>query len=204
MAADHDGRTYQGGQGVDVGSQHGGYFLHKNIANHSPANPRQRTEQNCGDRASVKGQRLLRTCDGKEGQPGSVEQQDGAAQTVDERIPEERDDACEHGDGEIRPVADRRGRNGSDHDVPRNAARVPRREAQHQDAEEIKPVLDGFGRTTEREHERSGQVEYSQQRGQRMFKSRGDHADIHACAATTTASTPASKVGWMTGAKRGL
>jgi len=200
----YNGRAYQSGKRVNVGSQHGGYLSQKHIPNHPAADPRQCTEEDRCDWTGVKCEGLLRPRYGKQAQAGGVEQQDRAVQPIDERVPEECYDARKHGDGDIPPVADRRGWKGSDHDVPRNTARVSRREAQDQDAEEIEPVLDGFGRAAEREDERSGQVEHRQHSAQGVLDTCRDHADSHACAATTIASTPARKVGWMTGAKRGL
>jgi hypothetical protein len=91
-------------------------------------------------------------------------------------------------------------------DGPRrmSPAGVSRGGAQHQNAEKIKPVLDGFRRAAEREDQCSRQVEPRQQGGQRVFAASRDHGESHACAATTIASTPACKVGWITGANPGL
>ena len=61
-------------------------------------------------------------------------------------------------------------------------------------------------RAAERENERAAKIEGHQQRVHQdvLVDDHRLYADSQACAATTSASTPVFKVGWITGAKRGL
>jgi len=96
--------------------------------------------------------------------------------------------------------------NGSDHQIARDPARVARRERHHQISKQIESMLDRGGCAAERKNERAAKIEDHQQRVYEAM-SVHDHrvyADSQACAATTSASTPVSNVGWITGAKRGL
>ena len=202
----NNGCAYQSGESVDIGSQHRGDLPDEHVAHDPAADPRQRAEQNGRHWTDVKRQRFIRARGDEKAEPGGVEQQDRAAQPIDQGIPEKGDRARKDGNGNIFPIAHSRRRNGSDHDVPGNAARVSRREAEDQDAKEVKFVFDSFGRTAESKDECSCQVEHRQQRiGKIRFDGgRLDQGDSQACAATTIASTPAFKVGWITGAKPGL
>jgi len=203
----HNNRcAYQSGESVDIGSQHRRDLPDQHVAHHPAADSRQRAKQNGRDRTDVKRQRFISARHHEKAETSGVEQQDRAAQPIDQGIPEKGDRARKDGNGNVFPIFYRRRRNGSDHDVPGNAARVSGREAEDQDAEEIKLVFDGSGRATEGEDECSGQVEYRQQRigKMRIDGGRLDQGDSQACAATTIPSTPACKVGWMTGAKPGL
>jgi hypothetical protein len=160
------------------------------IAHHAAADPRQRTEQNGRDGTDVKRQCFFGARRDEKGETGGVEQQHRAAQLVDQGIPEEGNHARKDGDGKIAPVIDRRGRNGSDHDVARNAARVSRCEAQDKNAKEIELMLDGLGRAAEGEDEGAREVEDRQQSIGKMRIDGCDlhHADSQACAATTMAT----------------
>ena len=204
--ADNDGCADESGERVDIRSQHSRNFSYEHIPNHSAADPRQSAEKNGRDRTDMERQRFIGARRDKKGEAGGIEEQDRAAQPVDQGIPEERDHAGKDGDGEICPIIYRRRRNGSDHDVPGNSAGVSRRKAENQNAKEIQFMLDGLGCPAEGEDECSCKVEYGQQRiGQMGIDgSHLHHADSQACAATTMASTPAFKVGLITGAKRGL
>ncbi len=198
--------AYQSGESVDIGSQHRGDLPDEHVAHYPAADPRQRAEQNGRDRTDVKRQRFICAGGDEKAETSGVEQQDRAAQPIDQGIPENGDRARKDGNGNVFPIVDSRRRNGSDHDVPGNAARVSGREAEDQNAKEIELVFDGFGRTAEGEDECSCQVEYRQQRigKMRIDGGRLDQRDSQACAATTIASTPAFKVGWITGANPGL
>ena len=71
---------------------------------------------------------------------------------------------------------------------------------------QIEPVLHRGRRSAERKDERAAKIEGHQQRVYQDMPVYGHRAyvDSQACAATTSASTPVSNVGWITGAKRGL
>ena len=66
-------------------------------------------------------------------------------------------------------------------------------------------MLDSRGCPAQSKHERAAQVEGPQQCVYQdvTVYGRQAHIDSHACAATYQASTPFSKVAWITGAKRG-
>src|ERR1700730_14400117 len=139
-------------------------------------------------------------------------------------MPIKRDHTGEDRNGDGPPIADCSRRNGSDENVAGNPARGPCGKREHEHPEQVEPVLDPGHRSPEREHERAAEIETYRERDDHRDSS-GDHsaqcrptvahaegnrtgrvahADSQACAAATSASTPVSRVGWMTGAKRGL
>jgi hypothetical protein len=158
----NNGCAYQSGESVDIGSQHRGDVADQHVAHDPAADSRQRAKQNGRDRTDVKRQSFISARDDEKTETSGVEQQDRAAEPIDQGIPEKRDRARKDGNGNILPIVHRRRRNGSDHDVPGNATRVSGREAEDQNAKEIKFVFNSFGRAAESEDECSCQVEYRQ------------------------------------------
>ena len=142
----------------------------------------------------------------KRRQSGGIEHQHGAAQPVDDSIPKERNQPGKHGNGDISPVADSRWWNRSNHQIARDPARIACREGQYQNTKQIEPVPHRSRRSAERKHERAAKIERHQQSVDHdvLVDDHQAYIDNQACAATTSASTPVSKVGWITGAKRGL
>ena len=94
----------------------------------------------------------------------------------------------------------------ADKQVAGNPACVPRREGKHHQTEQIEFALDTGCCAAECEDERTEQIERNQKRARQVLSVNQNvvHDASHACAATTRAFTPVSRVGWITGAKRGL
>src|SRR5262252_9342223 len=68
-------------------------------------------------------------------------------------------------------------RNGADHHIARDAARVPRSESENQHPKEIEPVLDTSHGTAEREDKSAPQIEHRQRCAHEILF--GDHRSAH-------------------------
>src|SRR6202011_4887798 len=125
---------------------------------------------------------------------------------VDIGIPEERHQSCQKRDPEIAPVADGCRRNRADKQIASNSPRVPRREGEHHQSKQIEFALDTGCCAAQCEDERTEQIERDQKGTPQVLSVNESvvHDASQACAATTRAFTPVSRVGWITGAKCGL
>jgi hypothetical protein len=164
QAGGHDHRCAgQRGGRVQLAAENRGDLRHEHVAQHAPADAGQDAEQDRRDGVEPGRQRLQRTRDREEREPGGIEHQHRAAQPVDDREPEKGDETRRERDADVPPVADRRRRRGAEEDVAGEAADVARRERQHQHAEDIEPVLDARHRPAQSEDERAGQVEHDEE-----------------------------------------
>lgn len=118
---DHNNaRTNEGGDCVKLSPQYSRYFPYKYISHHAATDSGQHAEE-CGrDRAHSKGKCFTGSGYRKQCQSGRVEYQDWAAEAIDDAIPEERNQAPQHRNNDLTPVADRCRRKGSNHHIARD------------------------------------------------------------------------------------
>ncbi len=95
------------------------------------------------------------------------------------------------------PVTDGCRRNGADQQIAGNSARIARREGKDHQTEEIELALDTGGCTAQCEDERTEQIKREQNGAGQVSPVNQNfvHEASHACAATTRAFTPVSRVG---------
>ena len=192
--------------GIKICPEYSRSFVHENITQHSASNSSQHPHNRSHHWIESGGQRFLRTGDGEQSQAGAIEQQHRPAVHVDFGIPEKYHQASQQTDAQITPVVYGCRWNGADQQVSGNPPCVPCREGKHHQAEQIELALDARCCTAECEDECTQQVERDQKRAREVFSVNQNvvHDANQACAATTRAFTPVSKVGWITGANRGL
>jgi hypothetical protein len=153
-------RAGQGGEGVKIGTQHGGDLGQEHVAGHPSADPGHDAEKRRHDGIEPESERLFRASNREESQPRGVEKEHRAAHPVDGGGPPEGEGSNEQRNRQITPVADRRRRHCADHQVASDAPGITRRKRQDQNPEQIEPVLDPRRRTAQREDKGTDEIEH--------------------------------------------
>ncbi len=82
----HHRRAGQRGDGIDLTAQDGRHLVHQHIARHAAAYGGQHPEQGRRDGIDAVGQGLLRAGDGKQGQPGRIQQHNQVIQPAHDAL----------------------------------------------------------------------------------------------------------------------
>ena len=115
LAGHHHRRADEGRDRIEFGPENAWNLQDKDIAYHASADSRQHAEQGRRNWASMKGQSLAGSGNGEESQPSSVEHQHGAAQSIYDTEPVERNQSSEDRNTDVSPICECCGRKSADH-----------------------------------------------------------------------------------------